>query len=113
VIRNIKRYREAAQMEIDALNRLHNEDPTENYPIVRLLESFNVDGHVCLRFPVHGISTYQYLKENNYHSYRLRHIIDIAEQVFRSVFLNTKCFLFFVTLISGGYKGAQIYKFGG
>lgn len=98
VIRNIQRYRDAAKLEIDALNSLHNEDPTVKYPIVRLLDSFTIDGHVCLRFPVHGISTYEFLKANHYQPYRMGDVIHFADQLLRKGFEKYIFFLFTILL---------------
>ena len=56
IVKNVERYREASKLEIAALESLNRQDPNFEFPIVRLVQWFNMNGHICLCFPVMGLS---------------------------------------------------------
>ena len=88
VVRNVSRYREGAEVEIDILHRMqHYADrhPEWESCCVDLLTSFNHGGHICLCFPLYGLSLYDMLKKNRFHGFDMDLVRDVAFQLFASV----------------------------
>ncbi|CBY38276.1 unnamed protein product [Oikopleura dioica] len=81
VIRNIPRYTAAAKIEISILKSLTRKNQSGFVPIVQLCQQFIFDEHVCLVFPVHGISTYDYMKSVGYKPYKLNTIKSFCSQL--------------------------------
>ena len=75
------RYTAAAKIEISILKTLTRKNQTSFYPIVKLCQQFVFDGHVCLVFPIHGISTYDYMKSVGYKPYKLNTIKSFCSQL--------------------------------
>jgi len=93
VIKNVKRYREAAKLELDALYKLKSLNKQRKCPIVEILDAFDLNGHICLVFPVLGQSTYDYQKANSFRPYELDNIKSMTFQVLQALkFLHkAKC----------------------
>ena len=81
IIKNIARYREAARLELDALYKLKDLKKQRKCPIVEILDAFDLNGHICLVFPVLGQSTYDYQKANSYRPYELDDIKSMSFQL--------------------------------
>jgi len=93
IIKNIARYREAARLELDALYKLKDLKKQRKCPIVEILDAFDLNGHICLVFPVLGQSTYDYQKANSYRPYELDDIKSMSFQLLTALkFLHkAKC----------------------
>lgn len=81
IIKNIHKYREAAKLEINVLRKLNAKDPQGKHLCVRMFDSFNYYGHMCLTFEVLGESVFDFLKSNSYVPYPLEQVRHIAYQV--------------------------------
>jgi hypothetical protein len=62
----LQKYRDAAMIELEALNTLQANDPCQTRHCVQLLEWFNYRGHVCMVFERLGPSLYDILRRNGY-----------------------------------------------
>ncbi|EEB19563.1 dual specificity protein kinase CLK2, putative [Pediculus humanus corporis] len=81
VIRNVGKYREAAKLEINALQKIAEKDPDGKYLTVKMLCYFDLSGHVCIGFEMLGLSVFDFLKDNNYQPYPLEHVRHITYQL--------------------------------
>lgn len=52
---------------------------------VLMLDWFEYHGHICIAFELLGLSTYDFLKENNFQPFPVEHIRHMAHQVIRAV----------------------------
>lgn len=50
-----------------------------------MLDWFEYHGHVCIAFELLGLSTYDFLKENNFQPFPIEHIRHMAYQIIRAV----------------------------
>lgn len=50
-----------------------------------MLDWFEYHGHICIAFELLGLSTYDFLKENNFQPFPVEHIRHMAHQVIRAV----------------------------
>ena len=86
IIKNIHKYREAARLEINVLRQLNAKDPQGDKSLcVRMFDSFNYYGHMCLTFEVLGESVFDFLKSNGYVPYPLDQVRHIAYQMSHAV----------------------------
>ncbi|KAM9376717.1 dual specificity protein kinase CLK4-like [Pholidichthys leucotaenia] len=85
IIKNIDRYREAALSEVDVLKQLNTLDTDKRYACVRMLDSFDYHGHICIAFELLGLSTYDFLKENNFQPFSVDHIRHMSYQIIKAV----------------------------
>jgi CDC-like kinase len=85
IIKNIHKYREAAKLEINVLKKLNAKDPQGKHLCVRMFDSFNYFGHMCLTFEVLGESVFDFLKSNSYVPYPLEQVRHIAYQLCHAV----------------------------
>ncbi|XP_067373765.1 dual specificity protein kinase CLK4-like isoform X1 [Channa argus] len=85
IIKNIDRYREAAMSEVQVLEQLNSLDSARRYACVRILDWFDYHGHICIAFELLGLSTYDFLKENNFQPFPVEHIRHMAYQIIRAV----------------------------
>ncbi|KAK0403709.1 hypothetical protein QR680_017080 [Steinernema hermaphroditum] len=85
VIKNVTKYREAARLEINVLNKLREKDRKGKYLVIELVEHFDFFGHVCLLFDLLGLSVFDFMKNNNYLPYPIEHTRHIAYQLCYSV----------------------------
>ena len=85
IIKNIHKYREAAKLEINVLRKLNAKDPHGVHLCVKMYDSFNYFGHMCLTFEVLGESVFDFLKSNQYVPYPLSQVRHIAYQLCHAV----------------------------
>ncbi|KAL4457537.1 hypothetical protein ABPG75_012402 [Micractinium tetrahymenae] len=85
IIRNIQKYRDAAMIELEALNTLAANDPAQERHCVQLLEWFDYRGHVCMVFERLGPSLYDFLRRNGYKPFPLAMAQAFARQLLQSV----------------------------
>ncbi|TKR80243.1 hypothetical protein L596_014345 [Steinernema carpocapsae] len=85
VIKNVSKYREAARLEVNVLNKLRDKDRKQKYLVIELVEHFDFFGHVCLLFDLLGLSVFDFMKNNGYLPYPIEHTRHIAYQLCYSV----------------------------
>ncbi|XP_066505669.1 dual specificity protein kinase CLK4 [Hoplias malabaricus] len=85
IIKNIERYREAALSEVEVLEQINSLDCDKRHSCVRMLDWFDHHGHVCIVFELLGLSTFDFLKENNFQPFSVEQIRYMAYQIIRAV----------------------------
>jgi len=89
IVRSVKRYLDAAEIEVEILNKLDELDRSKNSLIIRLYKSFRciINGieHSCLIFEKCGRSLYDYIKKNKYRGFPLSMVAIIGYQIFHSI----------------------------
>ena len=104
IIKNVKKYREAAKLEINVLSKLAKYDPKGEYLCVEMYDWFDYHGHCCIAFELLGKPTqlmkhlsprlttslvgksvFDFLKDNNYVPYPLEHVRQISYELCLSV----------------------------
>ncbi|KAL7024560.1 hypothetical protein ACKWTF_013107 [Chironomus riparius] len=80
VIKNVEKYREAAKLEINALEKLAEKNATEHL-CVKILDWFDYHGHYCIAFEMLGLSVFDFLRENNYEPYPMDTVRHISYQL--------------------------------
>ncbi|XP_077560982.1 serine/threonine-protein kinase Doa-like isoform X2 [Haemaphysalis longicornis] len=91
IIKNVEKYREAARLEINVLEKLAKWDPEGKHLCVKMLDWFDYHGHMCLAFEMLGLSVFDFLKDNHYQPYPIDQVRHIGYQLCYSVmFLHQK-----------------------
>lgn len=89
VVRSVKRYLDAAYIEIDILDKLRKTPGHNGSSIVKFFGSFKVkhrrQEHVCLAFQLLGRSLYDFIKRNKYQGYTKQHVWEYARQIFKAI----------------------------
>jgi len=91
IIKNVDKYREAAKLEVNVLEKLQEKDPSGKFLCAKMTSWFNYYGHMCLLFELLGLSVFDFLKENNYHPYPLDQVRHIVYQLCHSVKFLHEC----------------------
>jgi len=81
IIKNVKKYREAAKLEINVLEKLAKYDPRGKFRCVQMLDWFDYHGHVCIAFEMLGSSVFDFLKDNNYDPYPIEQVRQMAYEL--------------------------------
>lgn len=85
IIKNVEKYREAARLEINALQKIGEKDPDCRHLCVKMLDWFDYHGHMCIAFEILGLSVFDFLKENNYLPYTLDQVRHMSYQLIYAV----------------------------
>ncbi|XP_038624605.1 dual specificity protein kinase CLK2 isoform X2 [Tachyglossus aculeatus] len=85
IIKNVEKYKEAARLEINVLEKINEKDPDNKNLCVQMFDWFDYHGHMCISFELLGLSTFDFLKDNNYVPYPIQHVRDMAYQLCRAV----------------------------
>ncbi|XP_060614123.1 dual specificity protein kinase CLK2 isoform X3 [Anolis sagrei] len=85
IIKNVEKYKEAARLEINVLEKINEKDPENKNLCVQMYDWFDYHGHMCISFELLGLSTFDFLKDNNYLPYPLHQIRHMAYQVCQAV----------------------------
>ncbi|KAF6739670.1 Dual specificity protein kinase CLK2 [Oryzias melastigma] len=85
IIKNHEKYRNAAKLEINVLEKISEKDPLHKNHCVQMLEWFNYNGHICISFQLLSLSTFDFLKSNNFLPYPLQQIRHMASQICHAV----------------------------
>ncbi|XP_070622539.1 dual specificity protein kinase CLK2 isoform X4 [Erythrolamprus reginae] len=85
IIKNVEKYKEAARLEINVLEKINEKDPNNQNLCVQMYDWFDYHGHMCISFELLGLSTFDFLKDNNYLPYPLHQIRHMAYQVCQAV----------------------------
>ncbi|XP_078525860.1 dual specificity protein kinase CLK2 isoform X3 [Lissotriton helveticus] len=81
VIKNVEKYKEAARLEINVLDKINERDPENKHLCVQMLDWFDYHGHMCISFELLGLSTFDFLKDNNYLPYPIHQVRHMAYQL--------------------------------
>ncbi|KAL6281022.1 hypothetical protein ACE6H2_017903 [Prunus campanulata] len=84
IVRGVKKYREAAMIEIEVLQQLGKHDKGGNR-CVQLRNWFDYRNHICIVFEKLGPSLYDFLKKNNYRSFPIDLVREIGRQLLECV----------------------------
>ena len=89
VVRSVPRYLDAAQLEIEILEKIKLKDIHGKSLCVRLLNTFKIkhesQNHVCIGFEKLGRSLYEFIKKNNYRGFSLRNVKLFGYQILWAV----------------------------
>ncbi|XP_066466239.1 dual specificity protein kinase CLK2 isoform X1 [Tiliqua scincoides] len=85
IIKNVEKYKEAARLEINVLEKINEKDPDNKNLCVQMYDWFDYHGHMCISFELLGLSTFDFLKDNNYLPYPIHQIRHMAYQVCQAV----------------------------
>ncbi|XP_033837050.1 dual specificity protein kinase CLK2b [Periophthalmus magnuspinnatus] len=85
IIKNLEKYREAAKLEINVLEKIIERDPHNEHHCVQMLGWFDYFGHMCISFELLSLSTFDFLKNNNFSPYPLSQIRHMAHQICHAV----------------------------
>uniref|UniRef100_A0AAY5ECV5 dual-specificity kinase n=1 Tax=Electrophorus electricus TaxID=8005 RepID=A0AAY5ECV5_ELEEL len=85
IIKNVEKYKEAARLEINVLEKIKEKDPENKYLCVQMFDSFDYHGHVCISFELLALSTFDFMKENDYLPYPLNQLRHMAYQICSAV----------------------------
>ncbi|XP_062413971.1 dual specificity protein kinase CLK4-like [Pungitius pungitius] len=88
ILRNIGCFRDAARSEIAVLEEINSLDDDNRFACVRMLDWFDHEGHICIVFQLLGLSTFEFLRLNDFLPFGVEQIRHMASQIFRAV-----CFL--------------------
>uniref|UniRef100_A0A3B4CW29 dual-specificity kinase n=1 Tax=Pygocentrus nattereri TaxID=42514 RepID=A0A3B4CW29_PYGNA len=81
IIKNVEKYKEAARLEINVLEKIREKDPENKYLCVQMFDWFDYHGHMCISFELLALSTFDFMKENNYLPYSLSQVRHMAYQI--------------------------------
>ncbi|KAM3706202.1 hypothetical protein ACB098_03G135600 [Castanea mollissima] len=84
VVRSIKKYREAAMIEIDVLQLLGKYDRTGSR-CVQIRNWFDYRNHICIVFEMLGPSLYDFLRKNNYRPFPVDLVRELGRQLLECV----------------------------
>ncbi|PKA48533.1 Serine/threonine-protein kinase AFC1 [Apostasia shenzhenica] len=84
VVRSILKYREAAMIEIDVLQRLAKND-IGGFRCVQIRNWFDYRNHICIVFEKLGPSLYDFLRKNSYRSFHIDLVRELGRQLLESV----------------------------
>ncbi|XP_069041594.1 dual specificity protein kinase CLK2 isoform X3 [Lepisosteus oculatus] len=85
IIKNVEKYKEAARLEINVLERINEKDPDNKHLCVQMYDWFDYHGHMCISFELLALSTFDFLKENNYLPYSITQVRHMAYQICQAV----------------------------
>ncbi|ODV78296.1 serine/threonine protein kinase [Suhomyces tanzawaensis NRRL Y-17324] len=85
IIRNIKKYRDAARIELRVLSTLKKFDNENINHCIHLRECFDFRGHICIVTDLLKISLYDFLENNRFIAFPGSHVQAFAKQLIRSV----------------------------
>ncbi|XP_039128119.1 serine/threonine-protein kinase AFC1-like isoform X2 [Dioscorea cayenensis subsp. rotundata] len=84
IVRSIHKYREAAMIEIDVLQKLARHD-IGGKRCVQIRNWFDYRNHICIVFEKLGPSLYDFLRKNSYRSFPIDLVRDLGRQLLESV----------------------------
>lgn len=85
VIKNDQTKRKAAMAEIIALTMLSCRDPSDRSFCIKMHSWFTYAGHVCIAFPVLGVSVFDFLSDNDFEPYSNNEVRHISYQLCSAV----------------------------
>ncbi|KAK2657960.1 hypothetical protein Ddye_011012 [Dipteronia dyeriana] len=117
IVRSINKYREAAMIEVDVLQRLARHD-VGGTRCVQIRNWFDYRNHICIVFEKLGPSLYDFLRKNNYRSFPIDLVRELGRQLLESVafmhdlrLIHTDLKPENILLVSSEYIKVPDYKF--
>ncbi|KAL8483991.1 hypothetical protein ACS0TY_026619 [Phlomoides rotata] len=117
VVRSIQKYREAAMIEIDVLQKLARHDICGTH-CVQIRNWFDYRNHICIVFEKLGPSLYDFLRKNSYRSFPIDLVREFGRQLLESVafmhdlrLIHTDLKPENILLVSSEYIKVPDYKF--
>ncbi|KAJ0793788.1 putative dual-specificity kinase CMGC-CLK family [Helianthus annuus] len=117
IVRSINKYREAAMIEIDVLQKLARHD-VGGSRCVQIRNWFDYRNHICIVFEKLGPSLYDFLRKNNYRSFPIDLVREFGRQLLESVafmhdlrLIHTDLKPENILLVSSEYIKVPDYKF--
>ncbi|GAU34260.1 hypothetical protein TSUD_365580 [Trifolium subterraneum] len=84
VVRSVKKYREAAMLEVDVLQLIGKYDRNGSR-CVQIRNWFDYRNHICIVFEMLGPSLYDFLRKNNYRPFPVDLVRELGRQLLESV----------------------------
>ncbi|XP_020528215.1 serine/threonine-protein kinase AFC1 isoform X2 [Amborella trichopoda] len=116
IVRGIKKYREAAMIEIDVLQQLAKHDKSGSR-CVQIRNWFDYRNHICIVCEKLGPSLYDFLRKNNYRSFPIDLVRELGRQLLECVaFMHNLCLIHTdlkpenILLVSPEYVRVPDYK---
>uniref|UniRef100_A0A672ML51 dual-specificity kinase n=1 Tax=Sinocyclocheilus grahami TaxID=75366 RepID=A0A672ML51_SINGR len=81
IIKSVEKYKEAARLEINVLEKINQRDPENKNLCVQMLDWFDYHGHMCISFELLALSTFDFMKENSYLPYSISQVRHMAYQI--------------------------------
>ncbi|KAJ6828001.1 serine/threonine-protein kinase AFC1-like isoform X3 [Iris pallida] len=117
IVRSIHKYRQAAMIEIDVLQKLAKHD-VGGTRCVQIRNWFDYRNHICIVFEKLGPSLYDFLRKNSYRSFPIDLVRELGRQLLESVALMHDLRLIHtdlkpenILLVSSEYIKIPDYKF--
>ncbi|RVE64153.1 hypothetical protein OJAV_G00143370 [Oryzias javanicus] len=85
VVRNFENSCEEARSEIAVLEEIKSLDDDHRFACVRMLDWFECKRHVCIVFELLGVSTFEFLRQNDFLPFSVEQIRHMSFQLFRAV----------------------------
>ncbi|XP_072230959.1 dual specificity protein kinase CLK4-like [Leuresthes tenuis] len=85
IVRNFESFCEVARSEIAVLEEIKSLDDDNIFACVRMLDWFTHEGHICIVFELLGLSTFDFLQQNNFLPFSVEQIRYMAFEIFRAV----------------------------
>ncbi|XP_029303466.1 dual specificity protein kinase CLK4-like [Cottoperca gobio] len=86
ILRSTECFREVAKSEIAVLEEINSLDDDNTFACVRMLDWFDHEGHICIVFELLGLSTFEFLRQNEFLPFNVEQIRHMAFQIFRAVY---------------------------
>ncbi|XP_022856390.1 serine/threonine-protein kinase AFC1-like [Olea europaea var. sylvestris] len=117
IVRSIRKYREAAMIEINVLQKLARHD-VRGTRCVQIRNWFDYRNHICIVFEKLGPSLYDFLRKNSYRSFPIDLVREFGRQLLESVafmhdlrLIHTDLKPENILLVSSEYIKVPDYKF--
>ncbi|KAL6912273.1 hypothetical protein ACP4OV_001078 [Aristida adscensionis] len=86
VIKNQPAFYQQAIMEVSVLNMLNDKfDPDDQHHIVRMLDCFLCQNHLCIAFEMLGHNLYELLKRNNLRGLQMKYVRTFSRQILNAL----------------------------
>eukprot|EP01084_Bolivina_argentea_P003105 5798_1 len=85
VIRNVYKYQVAAEMELEILKKIRDNDPEDKSCCIRLLKNHQYRGHPVFVFPLLGKSIYSFMVSNQFKPFCYQDVVHLMYQICRGV----------------------------
>ncbi|KAM4544893.1 dual specificity protein kinase CLK1-like isoform 2-T2 [Odontesthes bonariensis] len=85
IVRKFESFCEVARSEIAVLEEINSLDDDNTFACVRMLDWFKHEGHICIVFELLGLSTFDFLRQNNFLPFSVEQIRYMAFEIFRAV----------------------------
>lgn len=119
IIRNKPRFHQQAEVEVNVLKGLIENDKAGKYNVVHIKDSLQFRNHSCILFEMLGQSLYDLLKSSGFKGIGLRYIKRYSHQVLQSLYLLSKLKLIHcdlkpenILLTEGSKSSVKVIDFG-